>query len=236
MTTTFSPTVIAFDADDTLWVNEPYFQEIEQVFCRRLGDFAPEQTVSEQLFLTEMRNLEMYGYGAKGFTLSMIETAINISKGEITAGFVADIIKLGRSLLTRPIELLDGVAEVLPVLYAKFRLVLATKGDLLDQQRKLDRSGLSGWFHHIEIMSHKTEDDYRRLMDNLGVEPGGFLMVGNSVKSDVQPVVAAGGHAVWIPYHTTWKHEEVAAVHPKGYIELHSLYQLPALLGIQYPG
>jgi len=228
----FSPTVIAFDADDTLWVNEPYFQETEKTFCGWLGEFAPEQTVSEQLFRTEMSNLELYGYGAKGYTLSMIETAISISKGKITAERVTDIIRLGQSLLTRPIELLTGVAEVLPLFHTRFRLVLASKGDLLDQQRKLNRSGLGRWFHHIEIMSHKTENDYRRLIDNLGIEPDSFLMVGNSLKSDVLPVVAAGGHAVWIPYHTTWKHEEVVPAHPKGYSELHSLHQLPALLGI----
>lgn len=229
---TFHPTVIAFDADDTLWMNEIYFQETERTFCHWMAEYAPETSVAEQLFQTEMRNLSLYGYGAKGFTLSMVETAINVSHGRVSAGRVADIVKLGQTLLTRPVELLDGVVEVLPLLHPHYQLVLATKGDLLDQQRKLDRSGLRQWFHHIEIMSRKEETDYRQLMSRLGVLPDEFLMVGNSLKSDVLPVMSAGGHAVWIPYHTTWQHEEVAASHPRGYTELHSLHQLPVMLGM----
>ena len=152
---TFHPTVIAFDADDTLWMNEIYFQETERTFCHWMAEYAPETSVAEQLFQTEMRNLSLYGYGAKGFTLSMVETAINVSHGRVSAGRVADIVKLGQTLLTHPVELLDGVVEVLPLLHPHYQLVLATKGDLLDQQRKLDRSGLRHWFHHIEIMSRK---------------------------------------------------------------------------------
>lgn len=232
MPTTFAPAIIAFDADDTLWVNEPYYQETEVTFCHWMDEYAPPQVVSEQLYLTEVRNLELYGYGAKGYTLSMIETAVSVSHGEISAGRIADIIRLGQSLLTRPIELLVGVSEVLPVLHQKFRLVLATKGDLLDQQRKLERSGLEKWFHHIEIMTHKTEVDYQRLIDHLKINPGEFLMVGNSLKSDVLPVTAIGGHAIWVPYHTTWQHELSVPVHPRGYLELHDLTQLPSLLGL----
>ncbi|HAQ65511.1 MAG TPA: HAD family hydrolase [Bacteroidales bacterium] len=224
--------VIAFDADDTLWVNEPYYQEAEHTFKKWMSEFTDPGLVSEQLFTTEIRNLPMYGYGAKGYTLSMIETAIHLSQGLVSAGRITDIIRLGQSLVDRQIELLHGVETVLPILKPHYTLVLATKGDLLDQERKLERSGLNEWFHHIEIMSNKREEDYRRLLDRLGIGSKEFLMVGNSLKSDVLPVQAIGGHAVWIPYHTTWQYEEIQSGHPHGYTELHDLDQLPALLGL----
>lgn len=224
--------VIAFDADDTLWVNEPYYQEAEHTFRKWMSEFTDPGLVSEQLFATEIKNLQVYGYGAKGYTLSMIETAINISQGQVSAGRIADIIRLGQSLVDRKIELLHGVDKVLPILKPHYTLVLATKGDLLDQERKLERSGLDRWFHHIEIMSNKREEDYRRLLRRLEIDCNEFLMVGNSLKSDVLPVLAVGGHAVWIPYHTTWQYEEIQPGHPHGYTELHDLDQLPALLGL----
>lgn len=201
--------VIAFDADDTLWVNEPYFQETEQRFCELLEDYLPQHTVSRELLKTEVKNLSLYGYGIKGFMLSMIETALTVSNKTISLDVIEKSIALGKELLSKPIELLEGVEEVLTSLKASHRLVVATKGDLLDQERKLKASGLEHYFHHIEIMSDKQERDYLKLIKHLDIQPDEFLMVGNSLKSDVLPVLAIGGHAYHVPYHVTWAHEHV---------------------------
>lgn len=201
--------VIAFDADDTLWVNEPYFQETEHKFCALLEDYLPHHTVSQELFKTEMQNLALYGYGIKGFMLSMIETALRVSNNTVHHSVIEKAIQYGKDLLEKPIELLDGVEEVLHALKNRYRLVVATKGDLLDQERKLKKSGLEFYFHHIEIMSDKQEKDYIKLIKHLDIAPGEFLMIGNSLKSDVLPVLAIGGHAVHVPYHTTWAHEKI---------------------------
>ncbi|MBL7738296.1 MAG: HAD family hydrolase [Chitinophagaceae bacterium] len=200
--------VIAFDADDTLWVNEPYFQETERKFCALLEDYLPHHTVSQELFKTEMQNLSLYGYGIKGFMLSMIETAMRVSDSTVSMKVVEKAIQYGKELLEKPIELLDGVEEVLQTLQGRYRLVVATKGDLLDQERKLKRSGLEKYFHHIEIMSDKQEADYLKLIRHLDIKPAEFLMLGNSIKSDILPVLAIGGHSIHIPYHTTWAHEK----------------------------
>ena len=201
--------VIAFDADDTLWINEPYFYETERHFCRLLEDYLPHHTVSRELLQVEIQNLSLYGYGIKSFMLSMIETALKVSNKTITVETIEKIIELGKELLTKPIELIEGVEEVLMQLKSKYRLVVATKGDLLDQERKLKNSGIEHYFHHIEIMSDKQEKDYRKLIKHLDIKPHEFLMIGNSLKSDVLPVLAIGGHACHIPYHTTWAHEQV---------------------------
>jgi len=199
--------VIAFDADDTLWVNEPYFQAAEKKFCALLADYLPAEAAAKELFRTEMENLAAYGYGVKGFMLSMTETALRVSGGRCGGSVIERTIQLGKELLEKPIELLPGVEEVLKTLKNRFRLVAATKGDLLDQERKLKRSGIERYFHHIEIMSDKREEDYRELIKHLDIRSSQFLMLGNSVKSDILPVLAAGGHAVHIPYHTVWAHE-----------------------------
>ena len=204
-----SITTIAFDADDTLWVNEPYFQEAEHRFCALLEDYLPHHSVSKELFKTEMKNLPLYGYGVKGFMLSMIETVSVLSNGTAPITLIDKCLALGHELLQKPIELLEGVEEVLQKLNEKYRLVLATKGDLLDQERKLQRSGLEKYFHHIEIMSEKNESDYQKIIKHLDCKPTHFLMIGNSLKSDVLPVLALGGFAVHVPYHTTWAHEKV---------------------------
>ena len=201
--------VIAFDADDTLWINEPYFYETERHFCRLLEDYLPHHTVSRELLQVEIQNLSLYGYGIKSFMLSMIETALNVSNKTITLDAIEKIIELGKDLLAKPIELIDGVEEVLIQLKKKYRLVVATKGDLLDQERKLKNSGIEHYFHHIEIMSDKQEKDYLKLIRHLDIQPQEFLMIGNSLKSDVLPVLAIGGHGYHIPYHTTWAHEQV---------------------------
>jgi putative hydrolase of the HAD superfamily len=201
--------VIAFDADDTLWVNEPYFQNTEKKFCSLLEDFLPEHDISKELFKVEVDNLALYGYGIKGYILSMIEAAINISDKKISIDTIDIILQYGREMLNEPIELLDGVEHVLCALKNDFRLVVATKGDLLDQERKLKKSGLSHYFHHIEIMSDKKEDDYIKLIKHLDIQSEEFMMVGNSLKSDVMPVLNIGGHAIHVPFHTTWAHEHV---------------------------
>ncbi|MFM2359358.1 MAG: hypothetical protein RLY16_1351 [Bacteroidota bacterium] len=201
--------VIAFDADDTLWINEPYFQEVEHKFCALMEDYMSGHHIAKELFSTEIQNLALYGYGVKGFMLSMVETALRISNHTVSVATIQKILDLGKELLEKPIELLDGIELVLQQLQPYYRLVVATKGDLLDQERKLEKSKLAHYFHHIEIMSDKQEKDYQALIKHLDIQPQEFLMIGNSLKSDVLPVLTLGGHAVHIPYHTTWAHEVV---------------------------
>lgn len=201
--------VIAFDADDTLWVNEPYFQEVEKKFCEMMEDYHPQHTISRELLKIEIANLSLYGYGVKGYILSMIEAALHISGKTLSIEAIQKILELGKEMLEKPIELLDGVEEVLQQLQGKYRLVVATKGDLLDQERKLKKSGLEKYFHHIEIMSDKQEADYQKLIRHLDIAPDEFMMIGNSLKSDVLPVLKLGGIGVHVPYHTTWVHETV---------------------------
>ncbi|MGJ1264002.1 HAD family hydrolase [Sphingobacterium spiritivorum] len=216
--------VIAFDADDTLWVNEPYFQETEREFCNLLQDYLPHHTISQELFRTEMKNLHLYGFGVKGFMLCMIETIARVSQGTASFTLIEKAIALGQDLLQRPIELLPGVEETLQQLQGRYKLVMATKGDLLDQERKLKKSGLESYFHHIEIMSDKQIPDYQKLLKHLDCQPQHFLMLGNSIKSDILPVLEIGGHAAHIPYHVTWTHEqhEHRLEHPQ-FVELSCL-------------
>jgi len=201
--------VIAFDADDTLFINEPYFQETEQKFCALLSDYLSHQGLSQELFKTEIANLDLYGYGIKGYTLSMIEAAMNISNNTLSVEVIGKIIDLGKQLLQKPIELLDCVEDTLKALHGKYKLIVATKGDLKDQQRKLHDSGLGPYFHHIEVMADKQEINYQKLLTRLEIEANEFFMIGNSLKSDVLPVLAIGGYAVHIPFHTTWEHEKI---------------------------
>lgn len=203
--------IIAFDADDTLWVNEPYFQEIEKQYTQLLKSYGTSEEISAALFKTEMKNLKSLGYGAKAFTISMVETALEVSNQKIAADDIRQIVDLGKSLLEIPIELLPKVKETLEILKekGKYKLVVATKGDLLDQENKLERSGLSPYFDHIEVMSDKTEKEYLRLLNILQIKPSEFLMIGNSLKSDIQPVLALGGYGVHIPFEVMWQHEVV---------------------------
>jgi putative hydrolase of the HAD superfamily len=205
-----NPKVIAFDADDTLFVNEPYFQETEQKFCALMQDYLSHQGLSQELFKTEIANLDLYGYGIKGYILSMIEAAMKISNNTISLEIIEKIIQYGKELLEKPIELLDGVEETLKALSGKYKLIVATKGDLKDQQSKLHRSGLGHYFHHIEVMSDKQEINYTHLLKRLEINPEEFFMIGNSLKSDVLPVLGIGGYAVHIPFHTTWEHERIS--------------------------
>jgi len=200
--------IIGFDADDTLWVNEPLYRDTERQYCDILKSFLPEKETAHELFKTEMQNLEMYGFGAKGFMLSMIETAIRISANKVTTHEINQIIDIGKNLLNEPIVLLENVEMVLQKLQPDYKLILATKGDLLDQERKLVKSGLANYFHHIEIMSDKRENNYRNLIRRLEIEPKDFVMVGNSVKSDILPVINIGAKAIHVPCEITWLHEQ----------------------------
>jgi putative hydrolase of the HAD superfamily len=201
--------IIAFDADDTLWENEPYFREAEKKVCGLLEDFLTLRQVEQELFKTEIQNIPLYGYGVKGFLLSMIETALRVSNGKITSVEIARILEVGKELLEKPVVLLEGVKEVVADLSTRYRLVVATKGDLLDQERKLEKSGISHYFHHVEVMSEKNEKEYGKLLRHLDCEPERFWMIGNSLKSDVLPVLNLGGNAVHVPFHTTWAHEMI---------------------------
>ncbi|MCH2035131.1 MAG: HAD family hydrolase [Tenacibaculum sp.] len=201
--------VIAFDADDTLWVNETYFRDAENEFAQLLNDYETENKIHQELFKKEIENLKHYGYGVKGFMLSMIECALELSNNQIDPKTINKILEIGKEMLEKPIELLDGVEEVLKSLYGKYKLIVATKGDLLDQERKLERSGILKYFHHVEVMSEKKVPDYKKLMGHLDIDPSELLMIGNSLKSDVLPLIEIGASAIHIPFHTTWAHEEV---------------------------
>ncbi|HLT65459.1 MAG TPA: HAD family hydrolase [Flavobacterium sp.] len=211
--------VIAFDADDTLFINEPYFDEAEERFCALLSDYLSKQSLSQALFKTQIDNLPLYGYGIKGYVLSMIQTAYEVTNHTVSTKVMEKIIAIGKELLQKPIVLLDGVEETLQQLQGKYKLVVATKGDLKDQHRKLHLSGLGNFFHHIEVMVEKEMIDYEKLLNRLEISPKEFLMIGNSLKSDVLPVINLGATAVHIPFHTTWAHERIdhEIIHPNFY-------------------
>ncbi len=209
MTTYKNIKVIALDADDTLWVNETYYREAENKFIKLLSKYETENKLDQELFKMEMKNLHLYGYGVKSFMLSMVESALELSNFKIKPAVIQQIVEIGKEMLEKPIELLEGVEDTLKALQPKYRLILATKGDLLDQERKLEKSGLIKYFHHIEILSDKKEDNYKKLLSHLDIKPSEFLMVGNSLKSDVLPLLEIGAKAIHVPYHTTWAHEVV---------------------------
>lgn len=203
--------VIGFDADDTLWVNETYFRQTEERFASLLEGYETKNKIDQELFKMEIKNLDLYGYGIKGFTLSMIESALELSNNRVSQSTIETILNLGKEMISHPVELLDGVKEVLEKLKDKYRLIVLTKGDLLDQERKLDRSSLSTYFHHVEVLSDKQEENYLNLLNHLEIDVSEFLMVGNSLKSDVLPIINIGAKAIHVPFHTTWQHEEVYA-------------------------
>jgi putative hydrolase of the HAD superfamily len=208
--------VIGFDADDTLWVNEDYYRGTEKKYARLLKDYGDEKFIMDELFQTEMKNLELYGYGVKPFIISMVENAIRISGGKVPVSIIGKVLEMGREMLLQPIELLPGVKEVIGALHGKYKLIVATKGDLLDQERKLRKSSLSEYFHHIEIMSDKTLDHYRELLKHLEIEPEQFVMIGNSLRSDILPPYELGCSAIYVPYRLTWQHEMNVEEIPEG--------------------
>ena len=223
---------IGFDADDTLWHNETIFERVHERFRALLARYHDAATVDRTLFATEMRNLELYGYGVKAFMLSSIETAIALSGGDISAAEIQQVLALGREMLEHPVELLDGVPETVALLAPRHRVLLITKGDLRDQERKLTKSGLAIHFSAVEIVSEKNEATYAAILRRHGIEPGQFLMVGNSLKSDIQPVLALGGLGAYIPYHLTWAAEHLDEVPeaPGRFFTLESVRELPALV------
>ena len=219
--------VIGFDADDTLWVNETYFREAEVKFAELLEHYETKNKVDQELFKMEMKNLDLYGFGIKGFMLSMIESALELSNNRVPQDTINYILDIGKNMIARPVELLDGVEDVLQVLSKKYRLIVLTKGDLLDQERKLEKSGLSKYFHHVEVLSDKKETNYKNLLDHLEIEVSEFLMVGNSLKSDVIPILNIGASAVHVPFHTTWAHEMVPVEEqPNDHLTLNGLRDL----------
>lgn len=223
--------VVAFDADDTLWIHEPFFWEAEKKFCDLLAAYVPQHAVARELLAMEMTNVKIYGYGVKSYTLSMIETALTISDRKVDIRVIEQIIEYGKELLQHPLDLVDGIEEVLQQLASRYRLVVATKGDLLDQTRKLTRSGLENYFHHIEVVCEKEAPDYARLIGHLDIQPEQFLMVGNSLKSDILPVLEVGGFGAHVPAETTWAMDNIEAqVDNDRFVELASVKELLDIL------
>jgi putative hydrolase of the HAD superfamily len=223
---------IGFDADDTLWHNESLFALTQARFRDLLAPYGDAAKIDAQLYATETRNLEHFGYGIKGFTLSMVETAVELTEGRIDGAAIGRILEWGRTMLSAPVELLPDVPGVLEELAGKHPLLLITKGDLFDQESKLARSGLGEYFRHIEIVREKDAGIYARILRKYDIAPQHFLMVGNSVRSDILPVLEIGGRAAHIPYEITWQHE---AAHPphadaNGYYHLPNFGALPALV------
>jgi putative hydrolase of the HAD superfamily len=224
--------VIAFDADDTLWHNETLYSLTQDKFKQLLANYVEAEEIEQKLFETEMRNLHYFGYGIKGFALSMIETAIELTAGRITGNEIKEIIAFAKEMLKAEIQLLDYAEETIAQLSTSYPLMLITKGDLFDQETKIARSGLANYFKHIEIVSEKTQDSYWSLLTRYNIDPQHFLMVGNSLKSDILPVVALGGQAVYIPHQLTWVHETLVNPEMKSqdYFQLEHLGQLPAFI------
>ncbi len=208
--------VIGFDADDTLWVNETYFREAEEEVGYLLSQYETPNKIDQELFKMEIKNLPVYGYGVKGFVLSMIEMALELSNNAVPNEIIYKILNIGKGMINRPIELLDGVENVLKTLSKDYKLIVATKGDLLDQERKLEKSGLIDYFHHTEVLSEKQEGNYAKLLKHLEIKPSEFLMIGNSLKSDILPLINIGAEAIHVPFHTTWQHEMVTKKETNG--------------------
>ncbi|MFN0086239.1 MAG: HAD family hydrolase [Blastocatellia bacterium] len=224
--------VIAFDADDTLWHNEPLYRGTQRRIVEILGRYHDAEWIESRMYETEIRNLEHYGYGLKGFTLSMIETAIELTGGGISGPEIGQMIDLARDALRAPVVLIDGVEEIIDSLRASYDLMLITKGDLFEQEAKIIRSGLADRFRGIEVVRSKERGTYETLAARHGISPDRFLMVGNSLRSDILPVLDMGGRAIHIPYETTWAHEVVPEEELVGreFFRLSHIRELPALI------
>ncbi|PLP59354.1 HAD family hydrolase [Mesorhizobium loti] len=224
-------TTIGFDADDTLWQNEQFFRMTERHFAELLSAHVEKEHLLERLLEAERRNLGAYGFGIKGFTLSMIETAIDVTGGTVPSELIGKILAAGREMLSHPIETLPHVHDTLEALAGRYRLVLITKGDLFDQERKLAQSGLGDFFHAVEIVSDKSRPTYQRIFARHGDGAEHAMMVGNSLKSDVVPAIEAGSWGVFIPHELTWviEHVEAPTAAPR-FREIGHLGELPALL------
>lgn len=206
--------LVGFDGDDTLWHSEGYYQAVHAEFERILGRYLDlaDARVHERLLLTEQGNLRLFGYGAKGMTLSMIESAIALTDGRITATDIHALLSLGKSVLEHPVELLPGIRDAVSTVARDFRIVLITKGDLFHQESKVAQCGLADLFHRIEIVSEKNSATYARVLQEFSLQASQFCMVGNSLRSDIEPVVALGGWGVYMPYRVTWEHEAQSEV------------------------
>ena len=224
--------VVGLDGDDTLWHNERLFSMTEERFRSLVTPFARTVDLSASLLATERRNLRLFGYGVKSFTLSMIETAIEVSGGRVPVGVIAELVEAGKQILDHPVELLDGVAETVPSLAGKWTLILITKGDLFHQESKLARSGLLPHLDRVEIVSEKEPSTYRRILESAAVDPGEFVMVGDSMRSDVEAVLDIGGRAVHIPGYREWAIETSALGPPDDgrWWRLRTFAELPSLL------
>ena len=221
-----APTLIAFDADDTLWPNQPHYDEAEARLYALLTHYADADTLSRRFNEMQRRDLPLLGYGAKSFIICMVETIISLTDGRVTGQEIQHILDHGKRLLDYPIEPLPDVRAVLEVLREQgHRLMLLTKGDLFDQESKLARSGLGPYFDHVEIVSEKNVASYQRILERYGLPPEEFLMIGNSLKSDILPVARLGARAVYVPYHTTWVMEEVPVEQLRG-VEFHRVEAL----------
>ena len=227
-----SITTIGFDADDTLWENEQFFRASEKHFASLLAPHADIADLSNRLLAIEKRNLDSYGFGIKGFTLSLIETAVEVTEGKVPATVIAEILAAGREMLRHPVETLPHVAETLEQLTKHYKLVLITKGDLFDQERKLAQSGLGDFFDAVEIVSNKDKATYERIFRRHGDGAEQALMIGNSLKSDVIPVIEAGGWGIFVPHELTWvlEHIEAPLENPR-FRQIEHLGELPPLLG-----
>lgn len=223
---------IAFDADDTLWHNEPIFDLTQDRVAEMLVEWVPAEILGDKLAQIERSNLRLFGYGAKGFTLSLVETALEVTGGEIPGSVIQQILDAGKAMMEHPVELLPGVVETLELLSAEHPLLLITKGDLFDQESKIARSGLAERFDAIEIVSEKDEDTYRRLLERHGIDAERFVMIGNSVKSDILPVVAIGGNAVHVPYESNWVLDLVdhRGAEEEGFFEAPTMRDVPRVL------
>ena len=222
--------VIGFDADDTLWHNESIFTITQEKFREILYSHNTE-LVNQTLSSTQIKNLKLFGYGIKGFILSMVETSIELTNGEINGNEIQKIIDFGREMLANPIELLPHVQEVIEDLSRKYRLLLITKGDLIDQETKIARSGLAEYFTGVEIVSDKNSETYEKILSRHEITASRFIMIGNSMRSDIVPIVQIGGQAVHIPYYSTWDHEQKHPyIDPKNFKQLKHIGLLPGLI------
>ncbi len=222
---------VAFDADDTLWHNEHLFQDTQKKLEAIVQHYRPGEDIHDALFAVEMRNLELFGYGIKGFTLSMVEAAIQLTGGRIAADEIHDIVQLGKTMIEAPVDLLEGVEETLAAVSGRFRVILITKGDIVDQSSKIERSGLAGHFEQVEIVPRKDAGVYRAIFERHGIEPARAVMVGNSMPSDVLPMLELGGHGVHVPYELLWAHEaHDADPVSERFHRLERLRELPDLL------
>ena len=222
--------VIGFDADDTLWHNESIFTITQEKF-RELHYFHNTELVNQTLSSTQIKNLKLFGYGIKGFILSMVETSIELTNGEINGNEIQKIIDFGREMLANPIELLPHVQEIIEDLSKKYRLLLITKGDLIDQETKIARSGLAEYFTGVEIVSDKNTETYEKILSRHEITASRFIMIGNSMRSDIVPIVQIGGQAVHIPYYSTWDHEQKHPyIDPKNFKQLKNIGLLPGLI------